>query len=111
MTYTAHRNTQDTLQILDRVDIDNTERTNDYDLYKKFELEEEYEDNDLTFWQMWRPLIWSMMEEPYSTRLAKVIIIVCLQKNYLFFITLFFLTYIIHFSIFCVKYTDKCYGQ
>ncbi|VDL98975.1 unnamed protein product [Schistocephalus solidus] len=72
MTYTAHRDTQETLQILDRAEMDAEEIT-DVGLYKRFGLEEEYEDNNLTFWQKLRPQIWSVFEAPKSSSVAKCV--------------------------------------
>ncbi|VDP95205.1 unnamed protein product [Trichobilharzia regenti] len=54
MTYTAHRDTQATLQILDKVDMDNDDYTPE-SLYKRFGLEEEYTCNELNTWQKYRP--------------------------------------------------------
>ncbi|KAH8856443.1 Potassium voltage-gated channel protein Shaw [Schistosoma japonicum] len=55
MTYTAHRDTQATLQILDKVDMDNDDYTPE-SLYKRFGLEDEYACNELNTWQKY-PLI------------------------------------------------------
>ncbi len=71
MTYTAHRDTQDTLQILDRADMD-AEDCTDGELYKKFGLEEEYECNDLSCWRKYRPKLWAIFEAPRSSLAAKV---------------------------------------
>ncbi len=71
MTYTAHRDTQDTLQILDRADMD-AEDSTDGELYKRFGLEEEYECNDLSCWQKYRPNLWAIFEAPRSSLAAKV---------------------------------------
>nr|VZI32048.1 unnamed protein product [Spirometra erinaceieuropaei] len=72
MTYTAHRDTQDTLQILDRAEMDAEEIT-DVGLYKRFGLEDEFECNNLTFWQKLRPRIWSIFEVPKSSSAAKCV--------------------------------------
>ncbi len=71
MTYTAHRDTQDTLQILDRADMD-AEDCTDGELYKRFGLEEQYECNDLSCWQKYRPKLWAIFEAPRSSLTAKV---------------------------------------
>ncbi|VDK69712.1 unnamed protein product [Dibothriocephalus latus] len=72
MTYTAHRDTQDTLQILDQAEMDTEEITN-VGLYKRFGLEDEYEDDTLTVWQRLRPRIWSVFEAPKSSTVAKCV--------------------------------------
>ncbi|VEL33434.1 unnamed protein product [Protopolystoma xenopodis] len=71
MTYTVHRDTQATLQILDRVELD-AEDFKDENLYKRFGLEEEYACHDLTMWQKYRPKVWSLFEVPSSSSGAKV---------------------------------------
>ena len=71
MTYTTHRDTQETLQALDRLDLD-TEGPTEQDIMKKFGLEERYETGELNWWERVRPKIWAMFDEPYSSTLAKV---------------------------------------
>ncbi|CAH8625227.1 unnamed protein product [Heterobilharzia americana] len=72
MTYTAHRDTQATLQILDKVDMDNDDYTPE-SLYKRFGLEEEYTCNELNSWQKYRPKVWALFELPHSSIGAKFI--------------------------------------
>nr|QQY02506.1 potassium voltage-gated channel protein Shaw 2 [Cryptocotyle lingua] len=72
MTYTAHRDTQATLQILDKYEMDTDEHLPE-NLYKRFGLEEEYTCNDLTIWQRYRPKVWAMFEMPHSSTGAKCI--------------------------------------
>ncbi|RTG88290.1 uncharacterized protein DC041_0003102 [Schistosoma bovis] len=71
MTYTAHRDTQATLQILDKVDMDNDDYTPET-LYKRFGLEDEYTCNELNTWQKYRPKVWALFELPHSSIGAKV---------------------------------------
>ncbi|XP_064652059.1 potassium voltage-gated channel protein Shaw-like isoform X10 [Lineus longissimus] len=75
MTYTTHRDTQETLAILDRLDLD-TDKPSDEDIMKKFGLEEQYLSGDLTCWQKVKPKIWALFDEPYSSTCAKVIAVV-----------------------------------
>ncbi|TPP59067.1 Potassium voltage-gated channel protein Shaw [Fasciola gigantica] len=72
MTYTAHRDTQATLQILDKYEMDTDDHLPE-DLYKRFGLEEEYACNDLTTWQRYRPQVWAVFEMPHSSTGAKCI--------------------------------------
>ncbi|CAH8635232.1 unnamed protein product [Schistosoma rodhaini] len=72
MTYTAHRDTQATLQILDKVDMDNDDYTPET-LYKRFGLEDEYTCNELNIWQKYRPKVWALFELPHSSIGAKCI--------------------------------------
>ncbi|CAD5114130.1 DgyrCDS3275 [Dimorphilus gyrociliatus] len=75
MTYTSHRDTQETLQILDRLDLD-TDKPTEEEMMKKFGLEEEYQTGDLNCWQKVKPKIWALFDEPYSSTGAKVVAVV-----------------------------------
>ena len=71
MTYTTHRDTQETLQILDGLELD-TDKPTEEDIMKKFGLEDEFQSGELTCWQRIKPRIWATFEEPYSSTFAKV---------------------------------------
>lgn len=72
MTYTTHRNTQETLQILDRLDLDTDKPTED-EILRKFNLnDEDSATNDVIQWRRLKPKIWALVEEPYSSTAAKV---------------------------------------
>ena len=75
MTYTTHRDTRETLQTLDRLDLD-TDRPTEEDIMKKFGLDEEFRSGELNCWQRVKPRVWSLFDEPYSSTAAKVIIVV-----------------------------------
>ncbi|XP_078333866.1 potassium voltage-gated channel protein Shaw-like isoform X3 [Crassostrea virginica] len=75
MTYTQHRDTQDVLGILDRLDLD-TDKPTEEDIMKKFGWEEEYRAGELNCWQRIQPKIWALFDEPYSSNAAKVIAVV-----------------------------------
>ncbi|XP_015116634.1 potassium voltage-gated channel protein Shaw [Diachasma alloeum] len=72
MTYTQHRDTQETLTVLDRLDLD-TEKPSDEELARKFGFEEAYLNGTLTWWQKIKPKMWSLFDEPYSSNAAKII--------------------------------------
>ncbi|XP_018323792.1 potassium voltage-gated channel protein Shaw-like isoform X4 [Agrilus planipennis] len=72
MTYTQHRDTQETLAVLDRLDLD-TEKPSDEEIARKFGFEEDYFRGTLSWWQLTKPKIWSLFDEPYSSTAAKVI--------------------------------------
>ncbi|XP_023337689.1 potassium voltage-gated channel protein Shaw isoform X2 [Eurytemora carolleeae] len=72
MTYTQHRDTQETLAVLDRLDLD-TEKPSEEEIAKRFGFEDEYMEGRVTWWQQTKPRIWSMFDEPYSSSAAKVI--------------------------------------
>jgi potassium voltage-gated channel Shaw-related subfamily C protein len=66
-----HRNTQETLAVLDRLDLD-TEKPTDEELAKKFGYEDAYNKGKVSWWQHVKPQIWSLFDEPYSSNAAKV---------------------------------------
>jgi len=73
MTYTQHRDTQDTLTVLERLDLDTEEKPTDEEIAKKFGWEDDYHNGSLSWWQRLKPKIWSLFDEPYSSQSAKVI--------------------------------------
>ncbi|PVD32494.1 hypothetical protein C0Q70_07933 [Pomacea canaliculata] len=87
MTYTQHRDTQDVLAILDRLDLD-TDKPTEEDIMKKFGLEEEYKAGELNCWQRIQPKIWALFDEPYSSTTAKIIAVISV-----FFITISILSF------------------
>ena len=72
MTYTTHRDTQATLAILDKLDIE-TDKPSDEEIAKKFGFEDKYHSGEMTTWQHTKPKIWSLFDEPHSSHWAKVI--------------------------------------
>uniref|UniRef100_A0A1I8H7K2 Ion_trans domain-containing protein n=1 Tax=Macrostomum lignano TaxID=282301 RepID=A0A1I8H7K2_9PLAT len=75
MTYTSHRETQETLTILDRLDLD-TDKLAEEELYKKFGLEDAFQNNELNPWQKVKPKLWALFDEPYSSLAAKIVAVV-----------------------------------
>lgn len=71
MTYTQHRDTQETLAVLDRLDLD-TEKPSDEEIARKFGMEDDYLNGTLSCWQKLKPKLWSLSDEPYSSNAAKV---------------------------------------
>lgn len=69
MTYTAHRDTQQTLAILDTLDMENL---TEEEIAKKFGWEDDYHKERLTQWQRMKPKMWLLFDEPYSSFAAKV---------------------------------------
>jgi potassium voltage-gated channel Shaw-related subfamily C protein 1 len=66
-----HRNTQETLAVLDRLDLD-TDKPSEEEIARKFGFEEAYVKGSVTWWQQMKPQIWSLFDEPYSSNAAKV---------------------------------------
>lgn len=71
MTYTQHRDTEETLAVLDRLDLD-TDKPSEEEIARKFGFEEDYANNRLSKWQRLKPKMWSFFDEPYSSTGAKV---------------------------------------
>ncbi|XP_065581356.1 potassium voltage-gated channel protein Shaw-like isoform X2 [Artemia franciscana] len=72
MTYTVHRDTEATLTILDKLDIE-TEKKTPEEVARRFGFEDEFLAGKLTRWQKFKPAAWSFFEEPYSSSAAKVV--------------------------------------
>ncbi|RWS11447.1 potassium voltage-gated channel protein Shaw-like protein, partial [Dinothrombium tinctorium] len=75
MTYTAHRDTQQTLAILDTLDID-SDKLSDEELARKFGWEEDYMKARLSWWQKIKPKLWLLFDEPYSSNAAKIVAVI-----------------------------------
>ncbi|CAH0725469.1 unnamed protein product, partial [Brenthis ino] len=71
-TYSIHRDTQNTLAILDKLDID-SEKPSEEEIARIFGYEEAYLAGDLGIWQRVKPKIWALFDEPSSSPAAKVI--------------------------------------
>ena len=71
LIFKQHRDTQETLAVLDRLDLD-TDKPSDEELARKFGFEEAYYNGELSWWQKTKPKIWSLFDEPYSSNSAKV---------------------------------------
>lgn len=69
MTYTAHRETQQTLAILDTLDLD---KLTEEEIAEKFGWEDDYQRHRLSSWQQMKPKLWLLFDEPYSSFPAKV---------------------------------------
>ncbi|GFV58876.1 potassium voltage-gated channel protein Shaw [Trichonephila clavipes] len=70
MTYTQHRDTKETLAVLDQLDLD-TEKPSDEEIALKFGMEEEFKAGTLSCWQKIKPKMWALFDEPYSSTPAK----------------------------------------
>ncbi|XP_052120888.1 potassium voltage-gated channel protein Shaw-like isoform X1 [Frankliniella occidentalis] len=76
-TYSIHRDTQTTLAILDKLDID-AERPSAEEVARLFGYEEDYLAGSLSAWQRLKPKVWSLFDEPYSSTGAKL----CLPESW-----------------------------
>ncbi|XP_001603960.1 potassium voltage-gated channel protein Shaw-like [Nasonia vitripennis] len=82
-TYSVYRDTQSTLAILDKLDVDGErQHQNETQLFSSYE--EEYVRGQLTRWQRLKPRIWALFDEPYSSNVAKLlaslsILFICLS--------------------------------
>lgn len=75
MTYTQHRDTEETLAVLDRLDLD-TDKPSEEEIARKFGFEDDYHSDSLSRWQKLKPKMWSFFDEPYSSNGAKCVGIV-----------------------------------
>ncbi len=74
MTYTKHRSTQETLQVLDSLELDTVRSTTD-DIIRKFGWEDDYNlitTGRLSKQKLLRSIIWQLFEEPRSSIPSKV---------------------------------------
>jgi len=83
MTYTTHRDTQETLLTLDRLDLD-TDKPTEEEILKKFGLDDEFYLSNPNWWQRVKPKIWALFDEPYSSTTAKVRRLMSLFRDMLF---------------------------
>lgn len=63
---------QNTLAILDKLDLDNEEPSEEA-IARLFGFEEDLINGDLSCWQRTKPKIWALFDEPSSSTGAKVI--------------------------------------
>ncbi|CAF0788897.1 unnamed protein product [Brachionus calyciflorus] len=77
MTYTQHRDTQDTLAVLDRLDLD-TEKLTEEDIAKKFGWDDDpkYLNGTLPWYRRLQPKLWQLFDEPYSSNAAKAVAVI-----------------------------------
>lgn len=69
-TYSVHRDTQATLAILDKLDVEG-EKLSDEEIARAFGFEND--GGALTRWQRLRSRVWILFDEPYSSLTAKCI--------------------------------------
>ncbi|KAL6724642.1 hypothetical protein Aduo_019512 [Ancylostoma duodenale] len=69
------KDTQETLAVLDRMDVEREDdpQLREQDTMKKFGWEEDYFQGKRTKWMYYKPRIWALFDEPYSSRSAKII--------------------------------------
>ncbi|CAJ0583374.1 unnamed protein product, partial [Mesorhabditis spiculigera] len=70
------KDTQETLAVLDRMDVDNREddpQVREMDVMKKFGWEEDFYQGKKTKWMKIKPRMWALFDEPYSSKWAKII--------------------------------------
>ncbi|CAD5213030.1 unnamed protein product [Bursaphelenchus okinawaensis] len=90
MTYTQHRDTQETLAVIESLDNDMDPQTAE-EIAKKFGWEDDYYNGSLSWWQRIKPQVWQMFDEPWSSRYARVV-----SVTSIFFI-------ILSIACFCLK--------
>lgn len=70
-TYSIHRDTQNTLAILDKLDLDNEEPSEEA-VARLFGFEDALLNGELSCWQRTKPKIWALFDEGSSSTGAKV---------------------------------------
>ncbi|KAI6194519.1 BTB domain-containing protein [Aphelenchoides besseyi] len=73
MTYTSHRDTAETLAVIENLDNDSTEPLSEEEIAKKFGWEDAFYSRSLSEWQRIKPKIWALFDEPWSSRGARII--------------------------------------
>ncbi|CAJ0960172.1 unnamed protein product, partial [Mesorhabditis belari] len=71
MTYTQHRDTQDTLAVIESLDLDRDPPTEE-EVAKKFGWEDDYYSHSLNWWQRTKPRLWALFDDPNSSKLAQI---------------------------------------
>ncbi|XP_039438720.1 potassium voltage-gated channel protein Shaw-like [Culex pipiens pallens] len=71
-TYSVHRDTQSTLAILDKLELDD-EQPSEEAIARMFGFEEALLNGELTCWQRTKPKIWALFDEPSSSTGAKIV--------------------------------------
>uniref|UniRef100_A0AC35U620 BTB domain-containing protein n=1 Tax=Rhabditophanes sp. KR3021 TaxID=114890 RepID=A0AC35U620_9BILA len=69
MVYSQHRDTQDTLAVIEGLDLD-CEPQSPEEVAKKFGWEDDYNQGTLSAWQRFKPQVWSLFDEPWSSKEA-----------------------------------------
>ncbi|ULU04420.1 hypothetical protein L5515_013435 [Caenorhabditis briggsae] len=72
MTYTQHRDTQETLAVIESLDLDGDPPSQE-EIAKKFGWEDDFHSGSLSQWQRLKPRVWSLFDEPYSSKYARAI--------------------------------------
>lgn len=64
MTYTQHRDTQEVLTTLDKldIDIDEDQMHNQEEIYRRFGWEDDFHNDSLSRWQKIKPRIWKLFD-------------------------------------------------
>ncbi|KAI6204770.1 hypothetical protein M3Y94_00715200 [Aphelenchoides besseyi] len=76
MVWSSHRDTQSTLAVLEEMDNtigDDDAQTLEKRLMSKFGWEDEFYQGRITAWMRFKPKIWALFDEPYSSSAAKSI--------------------------------------
>ncbi|CAD5233312.1 unnamed protein product [Bursaphelenchus xylophilus] len=77
MTYTQHRDTQETLAVLDKLENSCSAEDNPQEfeqiMMRKFGWEEHLYSGQVTPWMKIKPRVWALFDEPYSSTAAKMV--------------------------------------
>ncbi|XP_026471033.1 potassium voltage-gated channel protein Shaw-like [Ctenocephalides felis] len=89
-TYSVHRDTQSTLAILDKLELD-SEQPTEQAVARLFGFEDALLGGRLTTWQRLKPRVWALFDEPKSSTGAKVRPSKIVHRNVVAVISVFFI--------------------
>ncbi|XP_022082821.1 potassium voltage-gated channel protein Shaw-like [Acanthaster planci] len=70
--HTEHRDAQETLAKLNGPNFEKSDSEEEEDVARIFGIEEEYQTEKKSWYRRYQPRIWAVLDEPYSSRAAKV---------------------------------------
>uniref|UniRef100_A0A3B5R238 Potassium voltage-gated channel subfamily C member 4 n=1 Tax=Xiphophorus maculatus TaxID=8083 RepID=A0A3B5R238_XIPMA len=75
MTYRQHRDAEEALEIFEPPDPEDTD--DDRDTPRRFGIEDR-SDRSRGCWEVWRPKLWALFDDPYTSKAARVMAIISL---------------------------------
>ena len=69
-TYTTHRETEEVLSALDKLDEEQEVSTEEN--YRRFGWEDDFHYNRLSWWQRLKPQLWAITDQPTFSKAARV---------------------------------------
>lgn len=60
------------MAVIEGLDLDDSDPPTELEIAKKFGWEDAYQNGSMTRWQHFKPRLWSIFDEPWSSRCARV---------------------------------------